>query len=137
MIRKFLITVLTVVAILAVISGLSKWYYSPKVDGESYQGVVLSTGVAYFGKLQVYGKHYLKLTDVYYLQQVSQQGQPPLNLVKFGSEPQGPQDLMYINKSQVLYWYNLNTQGELYQKIMLSKKGGKQQNPVAPAQPAK
>ena len=120
--RKVLTLVIGVVVILAVVSASSRWWNSPKIDQESYQGVVLNSGIAYFGKLDTRANRYLKLSDVYYLQQGSQQGQPPLNLIKFGTEPQGPQDVMYINKSQVQYWYNLNPKGELYQKIILSQK---------------
>lgn len=117
---KFFILAVIVILAVGFLSIRTGKYSNKAVDQTVYQGVVLNSGVAYYGHLEI-ARDYLKLSDVYYLQQSVQEGQPPLNLIKFGTEPQGPQDTMYVNKSQVQYWYNLNSQGELSQKITQAK----------------
>lgn len=116
--RKFSTLIIIIVLAVAVVSGV-KWMRAPKIDSEGYQGVVLRNGIAYFGHLSNLSGKYTVLTDVYYLQ--SQQGINTLNLIKFGTEPQGPKDTMYINRSEIVYFYNVDEKGELYNKIMMAK----------------
>lgn len=117
--RKFSTILIIIVLAFAVVWGF-KWMRAPKIDADGYQGVVLRNGIAYFGHLSNLSGKYAVLTDVYYLQ--SQQGINTLNLIKFGTEPQGPKDSMYINRSEIVYFYNLDEKGELYNKILMEKK---------------
>lgn len=117
--RKFSTLLIIIVLAVAVVAGV-KWMRTPKVDTDGYQGVVLRNGIAYFGHLSNLRGKYAVLTDVYYLQ--TQQGVNTLNLIKFGTEPQGPKDTMYINRSEIVYFYNIDEKGELYNKIMMAKK---------------
>lgn len=119
MMRKISTLLIIIVVVVAVILGLS-WMRAPKVDRAGYQGVVLRNGIAYFGHLRNISGEYAVLTDVYYLQ--TQQGINTLNLIKFGTEPQGPKDTMYVNRSEIVYFYNVDEKGELYNKIMMAKK---------------
>lgn len=120
--RKVAYTILIVLVIL-LIYGIVRFSSGLQIDKDGYQGVVLTTGIAYYGHLKDVKSNYPVLTDVYYLQQGGPSG---LNLVKFGTEPQAPKDVMFINKPQILYWYNLNPNGELYKKILLAKTSGVQ-----------
>lgn len=89
-----------------------------------YQAVFLSSGQVYFGKLEQ-GQGWLVLKDVYYLQveqniqQGLQQGQLPSNfqLVKLGSEIHGPEDVMYIDSKNILFWENLKSDSQVMQAI--------------------
>lgn len=129
--RKYLLWALVLVVVIVLGSAFCRWYRAPRLDRDGYQAVMLTNGIAYFGHVEnVYGK-YLKLTDVYYLQQSNVN--PPLNLIKFGTEPQGPQDTMYINRSQILYIYNLDPAKELYGKIQEAKKNDAATTAPAPA----
>ncbi len=97
-----------------------------------YQAVFLTNGQVYFGKLSDADKDYIKLADIYYLQVV----QPPLqgqqqpgqatpqqqiSLVKLGQELHGPSDEMHINRTQVLFYEDLKTDGKVVQAIQQYK----------------
>jgi hypothetical protein len=68
-----------------------------------YQVVILDNGNAYFGKLEIPGKSFILLRDVYYIQtQINQETKAQTNLlVKRGKELHGP-DFMYINLQHVI-----------------------------------
>jgi hypothetical protein len=105
---------------------------SKAVNKSEYQAVFLTNGQVYFGKLAVVNPGYLKLTDIYYLQvQSSSNGTTSasqlsatasttgsnVQLVKLGNELQGPEDMMAINREQVLFWENLKPSGKVTQAI--------------------
>jgi len=68
-----------------------------------YQAVLLSNGLAYFGKIEQMGAHYLVMTDVYYVQTgVNQEKKERINiLVKRGKEWHAP-DRIIINRNHIL-----------------------------------
>lgn len=83
------------------------------VDTGKYQAVFLNGGQVYFGKIIALNNKHLALSDIYYLQ-VIEKVQPgeknPQNnftLTKLGCELHRPQDVMVINKEQVIFWENL------------------------------
>ena len=92
-----------------------------------YQAVFLSNGQVYFGQFKGEKGDYAILTNIYYLQQVStpvQQIQPQapetspdIRLVKLGSELHGPEDMMYIAKSQILFYEDLKDDSRVVQAI--------------------
>lgn len=95
------------------------------VNQEQYQAVFLSNGQVYFGKVTDLNSDAMVLEDIYYLQ-VDQQIQPEqedlsqepnINLIKLGEELHGPEDKMYINTSEIVYWENLRTDGDVTQAI--------------------
>ncbi len=99
---------------------------SSTVDTNAYQAVFLTSGQVYFGKIQFMNKDYLKLADVYYLQngsnniQSTQSGTapiPPTSLIKLGCELHAPKDQMVINKSRLDLWENLQDRGRVVQAI--------------------
>lgn len=107
------------------------------VAADKYQAVFLTNGQVYFGKISDVNATYLKLTDIYYLQQQADQAaaakdakqpaanpssQAKLSLAKLGQELHAPEDAMYINKSQVTFWENLKNDGKVAQAIAQDKK---------------
>lgn len=108
----------------------SKNYIGNVVDSSKYQAIFLSTGEVYFGKLTILANDYYKLSDVYYIQKKStditnEPDQAPTNdmeLIKLGSEMHGPDDTMFLNRSQVLYFENLKSDGTISAKIAEEKK---------------
>jgi hypothetical protein len=97
------------------------------VKPKQFQAVFLTNGQVYFGKLSKIDSSYVKLTNIYYLQ-VQQTVQPSSNsssnannqqvsLAKLGGELHGPEDVMYISRSQVLFWENLKTDGKVAKAI--------------------
>ena len=127
------IGIVLVVAI-AVLAALS-FYRSTTasaIDTKKYQAVFLNSGAVYFGKLEILNSNYMRLTDVYYLQTKTPDTTNPqpaasststnLELVKLGSELQGPTDEMIINKDQVTFFENLKSDGKVTQSIEKYKK---------------
>jgi hypothetical protein len=106
------------------------------VKSAQYQAVFLTNGQVYFGKYSEINNQYVKLTDIYYLQ-VQQAVQPKdssttsssnqqVSLAKLGGELHGPEDVMFINRDQVLFWENLKNSGKVVQAILnYQSSGGK------------
>lgn len=123
----------TVLVILVLAVGL--WSYMSNranaigaVESNHYQAVFLTNNQVYFGKIKSISGSTVKLTNIYYLQasqttpqnsnnpQQSQNNQN-LSLVKLGSELHGPEDVMYVDRKQVLFWENLKDDGKVVQAI--------------------
>lgn len=128
--------IITILIIVLVVAGLavagwllwSSQHGNPGIDSSKYQSVALTDGQNYFGKLTVVNGEYLKLTNVYYLQQQnstsnngSTDSQTSTNnnftLVKFKDVVYGPEDELIIQKSQVLFYENLDPSGKVAQAI--------------------
>lgn len=142
-----LVTILLIALIVGVAFGSKTTSTASQIQTDKYQAIFLnsSDGQVYFGKLTVLNKDNYKLTDIYYVrvQQVqpdkNTQAQQNISLAKLGSEIHGPQDVMYINKSTVLFWENLKDDGEVvkaikdYQKTGSTTGGSGTANPSTPA----
>ncbi len=81
-------------------------------ENPAYQAVLLINGQAYFGKIRTLPfQDVIRLRDVYYLQQnpkaEGNPSEPPLNLIRRGTEIHGPENTMFIPKSQILFWEKL------------------------------
>jgi hypothetical protein len=100
------------------------------IDRDLYQAVFLANGSTYFGKLQQQGDEWFVLTEVYYLS-ASEDSAP--QLIKRGSEPQGPREPMIIPQANVLFIENLRADSEIVTAIVRFKSG---QAPAATAPPA-
>jgi hypothetical protein len=94
------------------------------VNKDDYQAVFINVngttgGQVYFGHIKSITSQYVDLTNVFYIQNQSS-GSSSSNsytLVKLGCELHGPQDEMVINNSQVYFWENLKSSGQVSQKI--------------------
>lgn len=132
--KRFIIPIVAVVAVLLI--GLIGWFFWSRsqaagfaVDTSKYQAVFFTNGQVYFGKLQPAKSGYMKLTDVYYLQnqvgaaegsenpQTAATDQSSVQLIKLGEEIHGPEDAMIISKDQVLFYENLKPDGKVAQSI--------------------
>jgi len=100
------------------------------IDRNAYQAVFLANGATYFGKLQEQGDNWFLLSDVFYLSASDQTG---TQLIKRGSEPQGPREPMIIPKQQVLFIENLRDDSDIVTLIKKFKSG---QLPAATPPPA-
>jgi len=147
------ILIATSILVLALILGLV-FFKKDSVNKESalietnqYQAVFLDSqdGQVYFGRLGVYNDDTYVLTDIYYVRVENpiqpdggQAQQANISLAKLGNELHAPKDFMYINKSQVLYWENLSSEGQVVTAITNYKENGEQSTNEAPqsTQPA-
>ena len=100
------------------------------IDRNAYQAVFLTNGSTYFGKLQAQGDNWFLLSDVFYLSVSDQSG---TQLIKRGTEAQGPKEPMIIPRDQVLFIENLRDDGDIVTLIKKFKSG---QLPTATAPPA-
>jgi hypothetical protein len=100
------------------------------------QAVFLNGGQVYFGQIKDLNNQFLRLQNIYYLR-VNQTVQPnqttaantassnDVSLVKLGCELHGPQDEMLVNRSQIIFWENLKSDGQVAKAVSDYKK----QNP--------
>ena len=100
------------------------------IDRDAYQAVFLANGSTYFGKLEPQGDEWFLLRDVFYLSVSDQTG---TNLIKRGTEPQGPREPMIIPNDQVLFIENLRDDSEIVVAIRRFKSGGVPAATPAPA----
>lgn len=91
------------------------------IDRSAYQAVFLTNGSTYFGKLQEQGDGWFLLTDVFYLSASDETG---TQLIKRGSEAQGPKEPMIIPRTQVLFIENLREDSDVVTTIKRFKAGG-------------
>ena len=125
-----------VLFITAILIAVVAWFNVTQTSGyfiqpSKYQVVVLSNNQIYFGKLQRLKDQSYRLTSVYYLQEQSNKdtaADPAVKadqaastatpqLVKLGNELHGPDDAMFFNDTQVLYWENLKSDGKVSKAI--------------------
>lgn len=124
-------------AVLIIVAGLGagwKFAYKNKgltgVDTNRYQALFLTNGQVYFGKLSKADGKTIRIDDIFYLQ-VQQAVQPKAEgatdqgetqLIKLGGELHGPEDKMFIDRGQILFWENLKDDGKVVQAINQYKK---------------
>ena len=93
----------------------------PSVDASKWQAVFLSNNQVYFGKLENLDGSYLTLSHVYYLRTAADlnqgSGDSSINLIKLGGELHGPEDVMYIPKTNVLFWENMKSTSQVVETI--------------------
>jgi len=93
------------------------------VKTDQYQAVLLANGQAYFGKIKAFNSEYVKIESIYYFQnnQINQtnqdQNNQQLTLTKLGNEIHGPEDVMFIERQQLVFWENLKDDSKVVQTI--------------------
>lgn len=104
------------------------------IDRSAYQAVFLTNGSTYFGTLREQGDEWFLLSDVFYLSVSEQSG---AQLIKRGSEPQGPREPMIIPRDQVLFIENLRDDSEIVTTIKRFKSGEIPQRTAPPPTPTR
>jgi hypothetical protein len=92
------------------------------IDRGAYQAVFLSGGQVFFGRLEAQGDDYFLLYDVFYVSAPSEPGAQP-QLIKRGTELQGPREPMILPARQVLYIENLRDDSDVVTTIKRFKSG--------------
>ena len=90
------------------------------IERNLYQAVFLANGSTYFGKLQEQGSDWFVLSDVFYISVSDQSG---TQLIKRGTEPQGPKEPMIISRQQVLFIENMRDDSDIVALIKKFKAG--------------
>jgi hypothetical protein len=115
-----------VVAVLFFINLGSPSHENKYVNKNDYQAVFVnvtgtSGGQVYFGHITDLSDNFVRLTNVFYIQNqgnaATADKNSSYNLVKLGCELHGPEDEMVVNREQVFFWENLKSSGQVTQKI--------------------
>lgn len=142
--KKISILICVIIALVLVIVFFPKiaanLFNKNAVQSSEYQAVFLANGQVYFGKISQTENTYVVLTDIYYLQANNQlqttsspdskngtTTPPPssqMSLVKLGNELHGPEDAMYINRDQILFFENLKSDSRVVAAINAYQKTG-------------
>lgn len=95
-----------------------------QIDNANYQAVFLDNEQVYFGKMTALDESRIVLEDIYYLRTAATNGsldtstlEGDVSLVKLGSELHGPQDKMYIDRTDVTFWENLKPDSQVSKAI--------------------
>jgi hypothetical protein len=125
----FSVTILAVAAIAILAFGTSS--QTRFVNNKKYQAVFLTNGQVYFGNIKQMGDDYLRLQNIYYLQNnnsstptsTSSTTSNSYTLVQLGCQQvHDPYNEMIINRDQVSFWENLQDSGQVVQQINQFKK---------------
>lgn len=99
------------------------------IDTSRYQAVFLANGQIYFGKLKDFNETSFQLTEIYYPQaqnsgtdgEEDTPAQTNIQLIPLGGEVHGPENKMFISKSQILYYENLKADSQVTKHIEQNK----------------
>lgn len=92
------------------------------IENDKYQAVFLSNGNTFFGKLETVGSSQLKLSEVFYPESSATAGEddqlenPDENttrLIPFREHMYGPEDEMMFDRSQLVFFMNLKSDGQV------------------------
>jgi hypothetical protein len=99
------------------------------VDTNKLQAVFLETGQVYFGNLKALNDKYAVLTNIFYLQTSSgsstsstSSSNSSVSLVKLGCELHMPYDQMVISQSQITFFENLQSDGQVAKAVATFEK---------------
>ena len=128
--KKYIKKVLLAVVGLAIVFGLVWWFLLRNIgipsyiETDKYQVACLQSGECYFGKVTSVTNDVIIIKDVFYVQKSTQATTTQtsastnnLELIKLGNEVHGPEDMMVLTRSQVLYVENLKSDGKVTQTI--------------------
>ena len=86
------------------------------INPNQYQAVFLTNGQVYFGKMTAPGGDFYYVRHVYYLTGTAG-GKTGRTLAKLTNDVHGPEDLVVVNRNQIIYIENLNPKGRAAQLI--------------------
>jgi hypothetical protein len=123
-VAMFFVLAVLIIGVIIVISTSGTDDQFQYVNTSKLQAVFLNTGQVYFGNLKSINDKYFVLTNIYYLQTSSSSSTSStsssnsnVSLVKLGCELHMPYDQMVINTSQVTFWENLQSSGQVAKAV--------------------
>ena len=118
-----LMVILLIVAVILVVGFAGQNSEDSYVYSNKLQAVFLNTGQVYFGNIKSINPEYMVLENIFYLQtnkgssSSSSSSNQNVSLVKLGCELHAPYDQMIINTSQVTFWENLQSTGQVAKAV--------------------
>ena len=118
------VVVLLIVAVILAIAFSAPKSQSGYVLPNKLQAVFLNTGQVYFGNIKEINPQFIVLNNIYYLQTNSSSSSSStsssnnnVSLVKLGCELHAPYDQMVINMTEVTFWENLQSTGQVAKAV--------------------
>jgi hypothetical protein len=126
----FAIVVLIIGAILVVSASNNNDSYNENkyIYSNKLQAVFLNTGQVYFGNIKALNSKYFVLSNIYYLQTsgssttAATTSNSNVSLVKLGCELHQPYDQMVISTSEITFWENLQSTGQVAKAVAAFEK---------------
>ncbi|MFA7243930.1 MAG: hypothetical protein WC080_01415 [Patescibacteria group bacterium] len=124
--RKSWIIAIIIIVVVIVAAGFGGYYVNKKYLLNKHsvrQAVFLTNGQVYFGYISNSDDQIVKLTDIYYLktttdlQNSNTDQNKKVSLIKLGSELHGPEDQMYINRDQILFFEDMKSSSKIMDAI--------------------
>ena len=85
------------------------------------KAIFLTNGQVYFGEIEKENDKYVVLTDIYYLKTQEQLSasntDKKIAIIKLGEEIHGPEDQMYINRDQILFFEPMRKDSKINEAI--------------------
>ncbi|MBI3685674.1 hypothetical protein HY250_04680 [Candidatus Azambacteria bacterium] len=141
-IKKSILIVIAVLLLAAIDANynISSSFGATAAAKGKWQAVFLTNGQVYFGHLSPYGFHSFVLNNVYYVRssrvsaaapaekdknaknaaEEQPQAETRNELVKISQDLHGPEDTMFIPKTQILFWQNLRDDSQIVATIKSS-----------------
>lgn len=121
MFKKTLLVIAILLAI-GVISFLGYRIYMSETRTKQRQAVFMTNGQVYFGYLSHPNSQSMTLQNIYYLKTQdladnSTNANKKIVLVKLGNELHSPEDVMYINRDQVLFFQDIKADSKINDAI--------------------
>lgn len=135
--NKFMRVAVLVMGVVVVITVIL-WFWEKsdlrfaEQGSQNYSAVFLSNGQVYFGKIIRNTRNEITMNDVFYIQVGNNAGQMEnrnqetvqhdqfqnnFSLIRVSSELHGPTDVIFINKSQVVFYEDLRDDSQVVQSI--------------------
>jgi hypothetical protein len=114
-IGKTSVVIISLVAILLIVIGI---YLGYPMRRSGVYAIFLTNNQVYFGHIDAESGKTLVLKQIYYIQPVKSGDQPnDISLLKLGNELHGPEDMMEINRDQILFIEKLRPDGKVAKAI--------------------
>lgn len=125
--KRRVTTIIIAIAIILIAAGAAGYFVNKKYlldkKSDERQAVFLTNGQVYFGYISHSNDQIVELEDIYYLktttdlQNNSTTTPPKVSLIKLGSELHGPEDQMFINRDQILFFENMKNSSKIMDAI--------------------
>lgn len=106
---------------LAGLTALALFIYLKPNSTSGRQAVFLINGQVYFGQIDKINHDFLVLKNIYYLSDNSKlnsnEQNAKVSIIKLGQEVHGPEDIMYINRAEILFYENMKSDSEINKAI--------------------
>lgn len=111
-----------ILALLLIVVGAAGFFgYKYQINRTKQRSAIFMTnGQVYFGYLSGSNLNTVTLSDVYYLKVSDLQNSTnqKILLVKMGNELHGPENTMYIDRNQILFWQTLRSDSKINAAIV-------------------